>query len=180
MISQAIVIFTFFALSAFSCSTKTLSGTDLRTGVNISVEKAPQQKGIVVVFLSAKCPCSKSHEGPIKDLVKEFPDFSFVGVHSNKDEDVETASLYFREARFTFPIIQDRESRIANDYGALKTPHVFVVGPKGECWFNGGIDDTKDASRAKSFYLKQALLNLREGKEPEQKTARTLGCTIVR
>ncbi|NBX68854.1 MAG: thioredoxin family protein [Proteobacteria bacterium] len=180
MKTQAFVFIALFSFSAFSCSTKSLNGIDLRTGKHFESEKNSAQRGRVVVFLSAKCPCSRSHESSLKELANEFSDFSFIGVHSNKDEDEGLSSIYFRERGLNFPIIQDKESRIANDFGAMKTPHAFIVGPSGECWFNGGVDDTKDASKAKQFYLKQALLDLRSGKEPEQKTTRTLGCTIMR
>ncbi len=177
---QLTVILGLLSLSTFACGSKPFSGIDLRTGKNFSTQTLSNRKGLVVVFLSAKCPCSKSHEGSIEVLAREFTGFSFVGVHSNKDEDEGLASVHFKEAGFSFPIIQDRESRIANEFGALKTPHVFIVGPKGECWFNGGVDDTKDASKAKQFYLKQALLDLKDGREPQQKETRTLGCAIVR
>lgn len=177
---QLSVFIIIFSSLALGCSTSAISGVDLRTGKTFAQEKSPGQKGSVVVFLSAKCPCSRSHENNLKELAKDFPEFAFVGVHSNKDEDEGLSALYFKESEFNFPIVQDKESRIANNFGAMKTPHVFVVGPRGECWFNGGVDDTKDATKAKRFYLRQALMDLRAGKEPEQKTARTLGCTIMR
>lgn len=180
MKTQIYVFVAFFAVSAFACSAKPLAGIDLRTGKNVVVKSPASAKGTVVVFLSAKCPCSQSHERSLQALAKEFSDFIFLGVHSNKDEEEGLTAMHFKEAGFSFPIIQDREARIANEFGAMKTPHAFIIGAKGECWFNGGIDDTKDASRAKKFYLKQALLDLRQGKEPQQKTARTLGCTITR
>jgi len=180
MFAQLAVIYAFLSFSALACTTKSVSGIDLRTGKLFSTENQGPKKGQVVIFLSAKCPCSKSHETSIQHLAQEFPEFSFVGIHSNKDEDEGMSAVHFKEAAFSFPIIQDREFKWANELGAMKTPHAYVIGPKGECWFNGGVDDTKDASKAKKFYLKQALLDLREGKEPEQKTARTLGCSIVR
>lgn len=178
---QPIVFLVLFSKFSLACSSKPFAGTDLRTGGSFSSEVAQKNsKGLVVVFLSAKCPCSRSHEGSIESLAKEFKTFSFVGVHSNTDEDEGLASLHFKEAGFSFPIIRDRQAKIANDFGALKTPHVFVVGPKGECWFNGGVDDTKESSKAKKFYLKQALVDLSQGQEPKEKTSRTLGCAIKR
>ncbi|MFM8315994.1 MAG: redoxin domain-containing protein, partial [Deltaproteobacteria bacterium] len=164
----------------FACSTKPIAGTNLTTGQFFSTSQASQTKGTVVVFLSAKCPCSQNHESSLKTLAKEFSEFTFVGVHSNTDEAETLASEHFKNAALPFPVIQDRDSKLANEFGALKTPHVFIVGPQGQCWFNGGVDDTKDASKAKEFYLKNALLDIKEGKEPKQKTARALGCTIKR
>jgi len=180
MKTQALVFIVLFSAAAFSCSNKSLNGVDLRTGKLFESDKNPAAKGKVVVFLSAKCPCSRSHESSLRELASEFSEFSFIGVHSNKDEDEGLSSLYFRESGLNFPIVQDKEARLANDFGAMKTPHAFIVGPKGECLFNGGVDDTKDSSKAQKFYLRQALIDIKSGKEPEQKSARTLGCTIMR
>lgn len=177
---QAIVFFAFLGAITFACGQKPISGIDLRTGNIFSTESLPTTKGLVVIFLSANCPCSRSHEGVIETLAHEFSDFSFVGVHSNQDEEEAMAKVHFKEVGFSFPIIQDRQAKIANEFGALKTPHAFIVGPKGECWFNGGIDDRKDASKAGQFYLKQALIDLKAGREPKERVVRTLGCTIKR
>ena len=170
----------FLGLPSWACTSKPVAGIDLRTGTHFSSPTPLSSKGLVVIFLSAKCPCSRSHENAIDKLAKEFSEFSFVGVHSNSDEDEGLAGLHFKEAGFSFPVISDKQAKIANELGALKTPHAFIVGPKGECWFNGGVDDTNDGSKAKNNYLKDALSDIREGKEPRKKTARTLGCVIKR
>lgn len=180
MKTQILLIIGLFVTKLWSCTAKPISGTDLRTGSAFSSESLPKNKGMVVVFMSAKCPCSQSHEVSIEKLASEFKEFSFVGVHSNSDEAKDLAALHFKEASFSFPIIEDSNAQIANEFGALKTPHAFIVGPKGECWYNGGVDETRDASKAKKFYLKQALIDLKSGREPQEKTTRTLGCTIKR
>jgi len=169
-----------FVTKAFPCTTKPLSGKDLRNGSIISIDPKQNPKGTVVLFLSAKCPCSRSHETDLEKLSKDFPEMKFVAVNSNADENEELAGFHFREAGLSFPIIRDHGTRIADEFRALKTPHAFVVGPKGECWFNGGVDDTKDAAKATQHYLKAALTDLREGREPKEKNVRTLGCTIKR
>lgn len=166
--------------SGFSCSTQPISGNDLRTGEHISVNPKENSKGTVVVFLSTQCPCSRSHEKVVQALAHEFSELKFVGVHSNQDEKAEISQKYFKEGGFSFPIIQDDKFKIADEYRALKTPHAFIVGPQGECWFNGGVDNSSDAARANQHYLRNALLDLRNGKEPKEKQVRTLGCVIKR
>ena len=152
MKNQTPLIIGLFAIKLWACTAKPISGTDLRTGSAFSSVSLAKNKGMVVVFMSAKCPCSQSHESSIEKLANEFKEFSFVGVHSNSDEARDLAALHFKEAGFSFPIIEDSHAQIANEFGALKTPHAFVVGPKGECWYNGGVDETRDAYRAKKFY----------------------------
>lgn len=180
MKNQLIVFISFLSIKLLACSSQPIVGKDLRSGTDFFSQSLPKHKGLVVIFLSANCPCSRSHEGSIEKLAQEFKEFSFLGVHSNKDEEPGLASVHFKEAGFSFPVIQDQNNKIANEFGALKTPHAFIIGPKGECWFNGGVDDSRDASRAKKFYLRQALAELKVGQEPKEKTSRTLGCAIRR
>ncbi len=169
-----------YAEITIACTTKPLSGKDFRTGTSVTIDPKLNSKGTVVLFLSAKCPCSRSHETSLEALAKEFPEVKFVAVHSNADENEELSGFHFKEAGLSFPVIRDQNARIADEFRALKTPHAFVVGPKGECWFDGGVDDTKDAAKATKHYLKAALTDLRDGREPKEKTVRTLGCVIKR
>ena len=172
-----------WASSSFSCLSRPIQGIDLISGKSVKLKspsESSQKRGTVIVFLSAKCPCSKSHEPVIEKLSKEFSDFQFIAIHSNQDESVEFAKKHFMESGLSIPIIQDVGARLANELKALKTPHVFVVGPESQCWFNGGIDDTRKADRAKKEYLREALLELQKGKEPTEKVVRTLGCVIKR
>jgi hypothetical protein len=172
------------AWKASGCAPLPLDGTDLRTGQKVTIS-AHSKKGIVAVFLSSKCPCSRGHETSLLRLQEAFSDFSFVGIHSNADEDPEQVRSHFAVSRFPFPILRDEGFRLANAFGALKTPHAFIIGPQKECLFNGGIDSSRSGSSGSALsgtkhYLEEALLSLRAGKEPQEKVVRTLGCIIQR
>ena len=146
----------------------------------VQLDPKAEAKPTVVVFLSAKCPCSESHEPTLAQLSKEFPAFRFVGVHSNMDEDVPMARRHFAKAALPFPIIQDNHARIASELGAFKTPHAFIFSPTGEILYTGGVDNSHFAERASKHYLKEALLAVAAGREPAEKENRTLGCIIKR
>ncbi len=173
-------LFAFFlalAHSSLACTSLPFRGTDLRTGTLVELEPK-KAKATVVVFLSANCPCSRSHEPSIRLLSEEFPEFQFLGIHSNEGED--GAREHFLQAGFRFPVLGDEAFKFANALGALKTPHVFVIGPDGQCWFNGGVDSTRASSPGSQPYLRNALTALRKGEEPADKVVRTLGCVIRR
>jgi len=59
------------------------SGKDLRQmspaspAVKVATTDAEH---LVVLFLSAKCPCSISHMEEVKNLAKDFPEFKFVAM----------------------------------------------------------------------------------------------------
>jgi hypothetical protein len=154
-----------------------LQAPDVLTGKPVSVPDSGSRVQ-VVAFLSAKCPCSAAHEPVLRDLFQEFSkDFMFVGVHSNQNEDIKITQAHFAGARLPFPVIEDREARIADRLGAIKTPHVFVL--RGDrVLYQGGIDDTSDGIDPQKHYLRDALVRIRSGKSPEISNARVLGCAI--
>lgn len=164
------------ALAAFPA----LSGVDLGTGKPVTVSMAASDPALVLVFLSAQCPCSQAHEATLKTLSAAHPNARFVGVHANSDENAAQSSAHFRDAKLPFPVLQDEHQALANRYGALKTPHVFVVNEAGEVLFRGGIDDSRHPERAKQHYLADALTAIEAGKKPEISEARALGCVIAR
>lgn len=158
-----------------------LEGVEVTTREAVHVPMfSPGRLGTVVVFLSAKCPCSKGHEDRLKALAGAFPQFQFVGIHSNVDEPMELVSSHFKQARFPFPVIEDPKQILADRFGALKTPHVFILSPKGDIVFEGGIDNSKLSIHADKHYLQHALERLSVGQLPETKVVKALGCMIKR
>lgn len=156
------------------------TGRDLLTGREVRFPSKADRTP-VLVFLSARCPCSQSHESELKRLHARFSSagFEFIGVHSNQDETVAESKKHFKEAALPFPVIEDRGAKIADEFRALKTPHVFVL--KGaEVVFQGGVDDSADGARAKKHFLEDALVALQNGKPVEVSRARALGCAIQR
>lgn len=159
-----------------------VSGTDWKSGASIHWNLRDAKIASVIVFLSARCPCSSSHEFSLKEIYQEYSTkgFHFVGIHSNRDEPAKLARSHFRESMVPFPVLADRENRLANLFGALKTPHVFVVSPDGQLLYTGGVDNSRDHKKASKHFLREALTALSKGKKPTIREARALGCIIPR
>jgi thiol-disulfide isomerase/thioredoxin len=157
-----------------------LQGLDLVSNKPAEINLALKQKALVIVFMSVHCPVSKSHLSEIKKLATEFKDFSFVGLHANQDETAAQAKVYFSEAQFSFPVLQDVKAKYANELKAAKTPHVFVISAKGDILYQGGITDSHDPLEAKEFFLRNALIDIQENHPVRIKEGRTLGCIINR
>ena len=69
-----------------------ITGPSAVSGKEVSVKAGG--RGLVVTFLSAKCPCSDSHVAVLKDLSAKFKEFSFVAIHSNFDEAADLTKAY--------------------------------------------------------------------------------------
>ncbi len=159
-----------------------ISGIDLVNGNKKEIQLREATKATVVAFLSVRCPCSGSHQPVLDKLAREFEPkgFQFVGIHSNANEDFSLSREFFGKSHLSFPVVQDSLSEVADQYLAFKTPHVFVISPKLEILFQGGVDNSKVVENASQFYLRDALVAINDGHKPVETDVRVLGCEIRR
>lgn len=177
-VKWALFLMASVAVASTSDLKTSIRGRDLFSEKTLTVAPAP--KGMVVVFLSARCPCSNSHVAIIKELAQEFKSFAFVAVHSNTDEELTQTRDYFKQAAFSFPVIQDDQAKLADQYKASKTPHVFVFSPQGKILYKGGVTSSAQAQNADQNFLREALRDLQNDKPVRVAESRTLGCAINR
>jgi hypothetical protein len=169
------------------------TASDLYQPKNITFPN-PKAKASVVVFLSAKCPCSASHEPILKDLAAQYTkdNIEFIAVHSNQNETIDQTRAHFTQAATAnattrtpvpaslgFPMIEDRGAKIANELKALKTPHAYII-QNGKIVYEGGVDDSADAAEAEKHYLAEALAEIKNNKPVTTAKTRSLGCVIKR
>ncbi len=183
LMKSALIFVSFLLVQSISFAATPLlqvEGADVVNGKSIKIDTKAATRGTVLVFLSAKCPCSASHEELLNKLSAEYKDFTFVAIHSNADENAVDTKTHFEATHLSFPIIQDHKNAWANQLGALKTPHAFVLNNQGEIIYQGGVTDSHVGPSAKKQFLKDALEDIRSGKTPRLKEGRALGCFIQR
>jgi peroxiredoxin len=160
---------------------KDVSGTNLLTGAKISVPtRFSDKKGLVIIFMSAKCPCSDSHVSEMKKLSEQYSDFKFTVIHSNTDEPKDFSQKYFKQVQLPFEVIEDEKTKLADEFKAYKTPHAFLINPQGEIVYQGGVTNSSDAKKSDLHFLANALEDLSQGKPVRIANGRTLGCVIIR
>lgn len=181
-----VYIFSIFMIFSLKLSANELSLTQLQAkdllsdqSVQINLKNA-EKKGSVFVFMSAKCPCSNSHVQEIKKLSEKYAEFQFFAVHSNGDESAEMAQKYFKNLGFNFKTLQDENFALADLFKAFKTPHAFVIDPKGQIIYQGGVTNSSNAASADQFFLAEALKSLSKSEPIQVSNGRTLGCVILR
>lgn len=167
-----------YGLTASSFKT-TLTGDSVLKDEKISAS-CEGKKALVVIFLSAKCPCSNSHIQELKALAETYKDFSFVAINSNIDESTSFAKSYFVDQALPFPVIRDHKTELADHYRASKTPHAFIVLPSGELAYQGGVSSSHRLEKAEHKYLREALDDLHNNRKVKTPEGRALGCAIAR
>lgn len=80
---------------------------------------------------------------------------------------------------FVFPYLVDEGQKIYPQYGATKTPNVFLLDKNLVVKYIGAIDDNSyDASTVKQHYLENAIASLESGKDPSPAVTKAIGCSI--
>lgn len=80
-------------------------------------------------------------------------------------------------------LLLDSEGSMGKAYGAVVTPHVFVVGADGKLIYAGATGDkstTKpDEVRASRSFIREALADLAAGRKVATPTTRPFGCAVA-
>jgi peroxiredoxin len=143
-------------------------------------------KGFIIVFTCNHCPFAVKYEDRINALAKKYKSKGYVLLAINpNDPEAEPADSYelmkvrAKEKGFAFPYLFDEGQKIYPQYGATKTPHVFLLDKNRIVKYIGAIDDNVDsANNVKEKYLENAIAALESGKTPSPETTKAIGCSI--
>jgi len=136
---------------------------------------------VIVNFWSAECPHSERFDANITtSLARWEVGVALLSVASNANEPEEMLKAVARQRGIPV-VLTDADQTIAGRYGALTTPHVFVIDREGILRYRGAVDDVSFRQREPSrFYLQEAVEALLAGRTPEVTEVKPFGCTIVR
>jgi peroxiredoxin len=156
----------------------TLSASDNKS-YNLNTE-INSGKIVVVIFWSTKCPFVQAYNDRAKELYTQYNDkgFTFWPVNSNSTESMDEIKEHAAANGYSFPVLKDAGNSVADMFGALRTPEVFVIGKNNVILYHGRIDDSKDASQITTHDLKNALDEIAAGKDVTVKTTKSFGCSI--
>ena len=143
-------------------------------------------KGFIVVFTCNTCPFAVKYEDRINDLAKKYKSKGYILLAINPNDPIAQPDDTFefmqkkaKDKKFAFPYLVDEGQKIYPQYGATKTPHVFLLDKNHVVKYIGAIDDNSDdASAVKEKYLENAIEALEKGYPPMPETTKAIGCSI--
>ncbi len=158
-------------------------------GKMVSMADFKDAKGFIVVFTCNTCPYAVAYEDRVEALNKKYADqgYPVIAIMPNNTDVKPGDNMEAMQARakakgFTFPYLMDKGQKIYPQYGATKTPHVYVLqrtkkGPQVK--YIGAIDDNyQDASAVNKRYVEDAVDALLQGEDVPVETTRAIGCSI--
>jgi peroxiredoxin len=141
------------------------------------------KKALVLVFTCNHCPVAVANEDRLIELQKEYADKGVqvlaISVSDSPDDSLEKMKERSTEKKFNFPYLYDASQKIAKDYGAAVTPHVFLLDGNRKVAYMGLIDDnTMEPAKVKTHHLRDAIDAVLAGKSPATNETRPSGCGI--
>jgi peroxiredoxin len=156
---------------------------------NVSLADYKDAKGYIVVFTCNTCPVAKAYQDRIAALNTTYiaKGYPVVAINPNDaeavpDESFEKMQTLAAEKKFSFPYLLDPDHIVTKQFGATRTPHVFILNKtdKGNVVeYIGAIDnDPEEANATKTEYIKNAVNELSLGKKPVISSTKAIGCSI--
>ena len=143
-------------------------------------------KAVVINFTCNHCPYAKAYEDRYIAFATEFSSrgVAFLAINSNDaenypDDSFENMTKRANEKAFPFPYIADETQEVARAYGAVCTPHIFILDEDGKLAYEGRIDDNwKEPDAATSHDLREALNAVVSGSAAPNPNTNPMGCSI--
>jgi peroxiredoxin len=135
----------------------------------------------VFVFYSEDCPCMRAHEPRLEKLRSEYASrgVAVLLVDSERGASPERDAVEAKRRGYVFPLLTDRDGRLAKALNAEFATHSIVVDPTGRVRYSGAIDSDKNHVRSSATpYLRQALDDLLAGNDPRTPDREPLGCAL--
>jgi len=155
----------------------------------VSLSDYNDAKGFIVIFTCNHCPYAKAYETRIIGLNHKYASkgYPVIAINPN-DPKVEPQDSFegmqqrAKERGFTFPYLFDEGQKIYPQYGATRTPHVFVLqkeNGKNIVRYIGAIDDNyADPSDVSHKYVEDAVDALLSNKPVALTSTVAIGCSI--
>lgn len=149
-------------------------------------------KYVVLEWVNPECPYVEKHYGSanMQRLQKEYTarDVVWLSINSTNADHYEyyaapkMAGWMKQMNAAPSATLLDPSGKVGRAYEARTTPHMYIIDPKGQLVYAGGIDDKRstrqeDVKTAKN-YVRAAMGELLAGKPVSDASTRPYGCSI--
>lgn len=158
-------------------------------GKMVSMADNPAAKGYIIIFTCNTCPFAQAYEDRIIALHKHYASkgYPVIAINAN-DSDFSPGDSFenmkdrANSKKYPFAYLLDESQEVARNYGASRTPHVFIVNKKEGVFtvaYIGTIDDNaEDADEVKKKYVEEAIADILAGKPATVNFTKAIGCGI--
>jgi glutathione peroxidase-family protein len=156
------------------------------SGKDISLNDAKGKNGLLVIFSCNTCPWVIAWEDRYVELAETYKDkgVGIVAINSNEKQfetvdSMEEMQAHAKEQGYNFYYTMDNGSKLASEFGATRTPHIYLFDKKDKLVYRGAIDDNaRKPDQVENTYLADAIDNMLTGSAIDPAATKALGCAI--
>lgn len=143
-------------------------------------------KGYIVTFTCNTCPYAVMYEDRLIELHNKYAPkgWPVVAIQPNDPDlkpgdSMEEMKIRAKEKGFPFVYLFDDGQKVFPQYGATRTPHIFLLDSAKKVHYIGAIDNNpQDAEAVTERYVENAISAVEAGKEPNPSFTKAIGCSI--
>ena len=143
-----------------------------------------EKPAVVVAFVGAECPLAKLYSNRLVELAAQFEPqgVQFVAIDSNQQDSLAKLTQFAHDHKIEFPVLKDPGNKVADQFGATRTPEVFLLDKNRVVRYWGAIDDQYTVGvarpKAEQGYLSAALDQLLAERPIAKPAMPAVGCYI--
>jgi len=158
-------------------------------GTMVSLADFDDVEGFLVIFTCNTCPYAIKYEDRIIALDEKYKPkgVPVVAIMPNNTtmkpgDSFENMKIRAQEKGFTFPYLIDENQEVFPEFGATRTPHVYLLEKTDQgnvVRYIGAIDDNyQDETQVEDKFVEDAVDAMLMGEEIEVTLTKAIGCTI--
>lgn len=155
---------------------------------NTTLSSVADNNGLLVIFSCNTCPWVAKWEDRYNEIASLAAqnDVGMIALNPNeraRDRGESMADMKRRAQKqgYNFIYALDKDHKIADAFGATRTPEVFLFDGNLQLVYHGAIDDNADDyNDVNSRYLEEAILDIVRGDEIQNSKTQIQGCSIKR
>jgi peroxiredoxin len=160
-----------------------LPGVDGKTH---ALSNYADKQAVAVIFTCNHCPYARAWEDRFVQIQADYASqgVQLLAINANDavkypGDSFEAMKQRSQEKSYNFPYLHDESQQVAREYGAERTPEIFLFNKHGVLQYHGMPDDNhEDPDAVQHHYLRAALDAVLVGESPAITQTPPVGCTI--
>lgn len=175
-------------LTALALSGRPIADFELRdtAGTAVRLSTVAAGRPVVVVFTGVDCPLAALYTPRLKELAAAHGGtVRVLFVNSNDHDDATAMAAFAARHALPFPYLKDADGRVAELFGATRTPQAFVLDGGRRMKYRGRIDDQYgpggvNRGKPSRHDLAEAVREVVAGQAVSVPVTECVGCVIDR
>jgi thioredoxin-related protein len=156
------------------------------SGKEVSIKDVMGKNGVLVMFSCNTCSYVIKNQERTRQIngYALQNNIGVIVINSNEaqrsgEDSYAAMQAYAKAQAYKWHYTADDHSKIADAFGASRTPEVFLFDAAGKLVYKGAIDDNPaNAGNVKREHLKEAIQEMKSGKNVSITESRSVGCSI--